>query len=196
LTRWILIRHGESSANADGVLSGWLDVPLTDKGREQAINVGEQLFGYDIDRVWSSDLQRAQETAQLAMKRYTEKTGIQPQLNSTSAFRERCFGKLQGRLKKELREEGTFDLLNEWSPDIYNLEGFCDLARRVLPKMDECQKPGTNVLFAHGGVIRLLYGLLVNLPREKITGYHIENAVPIVVESPQNGWIFLQNNIG
>ena len=188
MTQWLLIRHGESSANANGILSGWLDVPLTQKGREQAIQVGAQLVDFDIDDVWSSDLQRATETAKLAMKNFSERTGKQTNLFTTPAFRERSFGPLQGRDKNGLKVDGSFEDLQQWSPQISGIEGFLDLARRVLKQMDLCQKSGTNVLFAHGGVIRLIYGLVLNLSQQEIATFHIDNATPIIVKSPNEGW--------
>ncbi|HET9022642.1 MAG TPA: MSMEG_4193 family putative phosphomutase [Ornithinibacter sp.] len=64
----LLLRHGHSTANAEGVLAGWTDgVGLTDAGREQAARVAERLAGIPVARVVSSPLQRCLETADLAL---------------------------------------------------------------------------------------------------------------------------------
>ncbi len=64
----LLVRHGHSTANADGVLAGWSEgVGLTDTGREQARRVGERLRALTLARVVSSPLQRCVETAALAL---------------------------------------------------------------------------------------------------------------------------------
>jgi probable phosphomutase (TIGR03848 family) len=64
----LLLRHGHSTANADGVLAGWTPgVGLTDTGREQAARVAERLGPLTIARAVSSPLQRCAETAALAL---------------------------------------------------------------------------------------------------------------------------------
>ncbi len=64
----LLVRHGHSTANADGVLAGWTaGVGLTETGREQARRVGERLAPVGVARVVTSPLQRCVETAALAL---------------------------------------------------------------------------------------------------------------------------------
>lgn len=64
----LLVRHGHSSANAEGVLAGWTDgVGLTGTGREQAERLRDRLAGTVVRRVASSPLQRCLETAALAL---------------------------------------------------------------------------------------------------------------------------------
>ena len=60
---WLLVRHGQSIANAEGWLAGHRDVPLTDRGRSDAVSVRDQLAGVVVDRVVTSDLTRAIDTA-------------------------------------------------------------------------------------------------------------------------------------
>jgi broad specificity phosphatase PhoE len=67
MTTWILIRHGESTANLARRLSGWHDVELTKKGIGQARSAGALIADHPIDRVISSDLRRAADTARHAM---------------------------------------------------------------------------------------------------------------------------------
>ncbi len=61
----IFIRHGESEGNKVSRFNGSLDLPLTDKGREQAVKTAEYLKKYKIDKVYSSNLSRALETARI-----------------------------------------------------------------------------------------------------------------------------------
>lgn len=58
-----LIRHGESEHNAKGLMAGWTDGALTEKGHQQARETAEKLVAYPIERIYASDLRRAQETA-------------------------------------------------------------------------------------------------------------------------------------
>ena len=62
-----LIRHGESQSNLDKIWSGWNDVPLTEKGKLDAKKAGEYLDGIKFDKIYSSDLSRAKNTAEIAI---------------------------------------------------------------------------------------------------------------------------------
>ena len=65
----ILVRHGESLANAQDISQGnndeYSDTPLSKKGKEQAIKVAERLKKEPLDLIYSSDLKRAKETAEI-----------------------------------------------------------------------------------------------------------------------------------
>ena len=61
------MRHGQSMWNSAGLFTGWVDVPLTNQGIEEAINGGKKIAEYDIDEVHVSTLIRAQMTAMLAL---------------------------------------------------------------------------------------------------------------------------------
>ena len=191
MRQWILIRHGESVANAQGILSGWLDVPLTERGVHQATRVGEILGQWPFEAVWSSDLQRAFQTAQLALAEHKSRTGRSFEVQRSAAFRERFFGPLQGTLKSNLQRDGKVSPLKLWASQDSSIESFDDLARRLLPQMDIATQCSCQVLFAHGGVVRLLAGLIEGKKKAEIAAYHIENATPVVVQSPQQGWTSL-----
>ena len=62
-----VVRHGQSETNLSGHWTGWLDVALTDQGRADAKKAGKVLEGIAFDKVFSSDLIRAKETAETAL---------------------------------------------------------------------------------------------------------------------------------
>ena len=62
-----IVRHGESETNRKGLWTGWLDVALTDKGIADAERVRDTLRGIKFDKVYSSDLQRARVTCEIAL---------------------------------------------------------------------------------------------------------------------------------
>ena len=66
----ILMRHGQSMWNAANLFTGWVDVPLTNKGIEEAINGGKEIASLPIDEVHVSTLIRAQMTAMLALAQH------------------------------------------------------------------------------------------------------------------------------
>ena len=62
-----MVRHGESETNRNGLWTGWLDVSLTEKGREEALQVGKMLSKINFDKIYVSDLSRAKVTAEIAL---------------------------------------------------------------------------------------------------------------------------------
>jgi len=92
-----LVRHGQSLANATRIHSGWSQVPLTEQGEADAARTGEYLKTLTFDRIYSSDLLRAIQTARIALP------GCQPE--QLPLIRERDVGVLVGRPFEECAEE-------------------------------------------------------------------------------------------
>lgn len=96
LQRIILIRHGQTTTNAEKKLSGNTNPPLTDVGREQAKKAGESLASFQIDRLFSSPMQRAVDTASaIAGKR-----GIE--IETDERLIEQNFGEWEGKPFSEI----------------------------------------------------------------------------------------------
>ena len=100
----ILLRHGESEWNAKNLFTGWVDVNLTDKGRAEAVNGGEQLKAAGIlpDVVHTSVQRRAINTANLALDA-ADRHWIP--VRRSWRLNERHYGALQGKDKKQTLEE-------------------------------------------------------------------------------------------
>ena len=62
MSKLILVRHGESEYNAKELWTGWLDIPLSDKGRIEAKEAGEEIKDLKVDAVFTSDLIRSKQT--------------------------------------------------------------------------------------------------------------------------------------
>src|SRR5262249_59367652 len=94
----ILLRHGQSQWNLENRFTGWVDVPLSSKGEEEARAAGEKLRGRRIDLLYTSPLKRAIDTATIAL----EAAGITPPPTvRDAALNERMYGDLQGLNKAE-----------------------------------------------------------------------------------------------
>jgi len=100
----LLLRHGQSAANSEDIFSGWLDVPLSDRGRRESVRAGELLAAHGPlpDVVHTSVLSRAIDTADIALAvldRQWLPTRRSWRLN------ERHYGALQGRSRSAVRAE-------------------------------------------------------------------------------------------
>ena len=100
----ILLRHGQSDWNEKNLFTGWVDVPLTDKGRAEATRGGELIAENQLlpDVVHTSLLRRAMNTANLALDA-ADRLWIP--VKRSWRLNERHYGALQGKNKAEIREE-------------------------------------------------------------------------------------------
>ena len=145
--RLILVRHGESTWNAEERLQGQLDPPLSDRGREQSRALAAIVNGVPDDRVVCSDLSRARETAGLI--------GLQPG-RYDERWREIDVGSWGGRTAAEIDAEG--DELTNWRGGPRTAddgEPWTAFAARVAGALDELvAEGGPWVVVCHGGCIR------------------------------------------
>ncbi|GAC1487840.1 MAG: alpha-ribazole phosphatase [Candidatus Limnocylindrales bacterium] len=166
-TRLYFVRHGESEANAAGVFAGQSDSPLTERGRTQAAAVAAALADLDIDRVVSSDLSRARDTAAVIAAAHGLTVEIHPEL------REIDVGEASGKRWDDgtLRQSfttGDSDEFVRW-PGGESLE---QALARSLGCLDGLVRdhPGEQlVVVGHGGITRILVshflGILPRLER-------------------------------
>ncbi len=109
----ILIRHGESEWNSKGLFTGWVDVPLSDRGRAEAAHAGEQLAAARLRPhiVHTSVLSRAIETANIAL----DVAGLAwLPVRRSWRLNERHYGALQGKDKAQTREQYGDDQFMIW----------------------------------------------------------------------------------
>ena len=90
MTTLLLVRHGETDWNADGRLQGQTDRPLSDYGRRQARKLAGELEGEELEAIYSSDLARARETAEIVGERLGLPVELDPEL------REKDWGTWEG----------------------------------------------------------------------------------------------------
>ena len=140
-----LVRHGETTYSATKRVAGWSNPPLTDNGRQQAEALRSVIDGRQFAGVWSSDLDRAVESARLA---YGEP-------RADKRLRECHFGALEGCTYEEA--DSTYREVFHEFRDFHAPEGEShdELRARVLGFLDSLE-PGRHLLFVHGGVIRVL----------------------------------------
>lgn len=161
MTTLLLVRHGETDWNRDGRWQGHSDTHLNEVGREQAARVAEELDGVDI--VYSSDLARARETAEIAAQRLGLDVRVDERL------RERGFGAWEGKTTPEIEAEFG-DAHARWrageGPGADDAEAFADFAARIHAFLDdvlERHPDETVLLVSHGGSIRVIHALAAGL---------------------------------
>lgn len=175
----LLIRHGETAWNAVRRIQGHLDIPLNEAGIKQADALGRALTTEKLDAIFSSDLQRASQTA-AAIAQYQHQDFTQdPRL------RERCFGGFEGVLNSDLQEKFP-SAYQDWqarNPEVrfpaaennqnYVGESMREFHARCLSAIEDYAarfQGGKIALVAHGGVLECAYRaakhLALNAPRE------------------------------
>jgi 2,3-bisphosphoglycerate-dependent phosphoglycerate mutase len=109
----VLLRHGESVWNAEGLFTGWVDVDLSEKGEEEAVTGGDLLLDADLrlDVVHTSVLKRAIRTANIALDA-AEQLWIP--VKRSWRLNERHYGALQGKNKAQTREEFGDEQFMTW----------------------------------------------------------------------------------
>jgi len=188
MTTLVLVRHGESQWNLENRFTGWVDVPLTDKGREEARRAGEKIKGIKFDKAYTSVLERANETLTIILKIIDqEKIPIE----KDQALNERHYGDLQGLNKAETAKKYGDKQVHIWrrSYDIAppNGESLKDTAARTLPyfekKIVPDLKAGKNILIAaHGNSLRSIVMDLDKLTREQVLKLNLGTGIPIIYE--------------
>jgi broad specificity phosphatase PhoE len=152
--RKLFVRHGESVANAEGWLAGYVDAALTARGEGQAESLVPHLTAWKPQRVVASTLQRAWRTAALGHPL------PHPPVERVAALRERNVGAWERVPRPRLKAEGHMATLVSWADRPPEGESQRDLARRVLGWLAAHDDDRDTLYVLHGGVIRVVVGLL------------------------------------
>jgi 2,3-bisphosphoglycerate-dependent phosphoglycerate mutase len=184
----VLVRHGKSLWNKENRFTGWVDVPLTDEGREEARRAGRQLKGMRFDVAYTSVLSRAQETLAVILGELG-----QPQLPTIrdQALNERHYGDLQGLDKAETARRYGDEQVKLWRRS-YDVappggESLELTAKRTLPFYERCiggdLRQGKAVLVAaHGNSLRSIVMALDGLTPDQVVALELGTGVPLVYE--------------
>jgi 2,3-bisphosphoglycerate-dependent phosphoglycerate mutase len=212
----VLLRHGESEWNAKNLFTGWVDVPLSEKGTEEAKRGGQLLVDAGVlpDVVHTSLLRRAIMTANLSLDE-ADRHWIP--VKRDWRLNERHYGALQGKNKKEIRDEygeeqfmqwrrsydvppPEIELGSKWSQDadpryagepIPRSECLKDVLERALPYWEDQIVPdlraGKTVLVAaHGNSLRAIIKHLDGVSDEAIAGLNVPTGIPLLYELDEN----------
>lgn len=187
MPRIYLARHGQDEDNANGILNGLRDMPLTLLGINQAQILAERVKELDLhlDRVYSSPLQRAYKTAEAI----TNVLGIEKP-EKLKLLIERDFGIMTGKLIKDIPEFCSPDVIKS-DPIVYFLspkgaETFPDLldrAQRILNWLSENCFDKNILLVTHGDIGKMLYTKFYELDwKDILTQFHFGNSEVLLLE--------------
>ncbi|MBI3550217.1 MAG: 2,3-bisphosphoglycerate-dependent phosphoglycerate mutase [Elusimicrobia bacterium] len=195
MAKLVLVRHGQSQWNLENRFTGWVDVPITPLGEEEAHKAGKLLQGVRFDAAFTSLLQRAQQTLDIILGELGQ-TGIP--ITKDQALNERHYGDLQGLDKAETAKKFGDQQVHVWrrSYDVAppNGESLKDTAARTIPYFESKIMPevraGKNILVAaHGNSLRAIVMTLDNLTKETVMELNIGTCRPITYEMDASGKI-------
>jgi probable phosphoglycerate mutase len=190
-TRLCLIRHGETTWNAQRRLQGHTDTPLNSRGQIQARQMAQALKNTKLsfDALYCSDLKRAMDTANAIVQLF----GITALANS--AFRERHFGALQGLSIEEAPAAQPklwkAHLARELDHELEGGESILQFATRVegAIEMIRTQHSGKTVLVvSHGGTLDMMYRIASKQPLDTERMISVPNASLNWILHNDHGW--------
>jgi 2,3-bisphosphoglycerate-dependent phosphoglycerate mutase len=196
--RLVLLRHGESTWNQENRFTGWTDVPLNDKGRQEASDAARilQEEGYGFDVAYTSVLKRAIKTLWIVLE---EMDLMWIPVYRSWRLNERHYGALQGLNKAETAERHGMEQTMIWRrsydtppppltvDELPLTECLKDTVERFLPYWHKTIVPALQagqriIIAAHGNSLRALVKYLDDIPDEEIVGLNIPTGIPLVYE--------------
>lgn len=203
----ILLRHGESRWNTANKFTGWVDVPLSEKGIKEALLASKKLAGLKLDVAFTSKLERAQETLLITLAKQ-DYTGIflhtshkrkkwsehklearEIPIYSHDHLNERYYGVLQGmnkdKARKRFGEAKVFQWRRSFNGKPPGGESLCDTYNRVVPYFQRCILPQLHkkrnvIVAAHGNSLRAIIKYLDNISDEDIPHLDLPTGKPII----------------
>tara|TARA_B100001964_G_C13987863_1_gene489247 strand:+ start:35 stop:667 length:633 start_codon:yes stop_codon:yes gene_type:complete len=197
----ILLRHGQSQWNLENRFTGWKDVALSKKGIEEAVNAGKLMSKKNIiiDMIFCSVLQRAIETAKLAILEmnlknlWNEKNELI--MIKNQALNERDYGDLVGLNKEETANKFGKEQVHLWrrsfkvSPP--GGESLKNVVERVKPYFEskilpELKKQKNILISAHGNSLRAMMICVGLYKAEDISKIELPTGIPFILDYEEN----------
>ncbi len=216
VSQLILVRHGESQWNLENRFTGWMDVPLSKKGLDEAISAGKKLKDIEFDKMYVSHMLRAIQTLHYILiesnsKRtpiiYHEEKRINDREHHTGDpnseipiymsvdLAERYYGNLQGLNKQKTREKYGDKQVHLWRrdftvkpPDGESLKNTCERTTPYYKKyiFRDLQEDKTVLVSAHGNSLRAITMYVENISEQEIPNVEIPTGIPIVYTFDEN----------
>ena len=190
-----LVRHGETDWNAAGRVQGHTPTELNESGRKQAREIGLLLKDHKFAAVWSSDLPRAYQTAELIV----QTAGFGMSIQKTERLRERSFGKYEGLTTAEIGAVRTALGLSQtgdladWTgmPGVESNEVLWERISTVLREASDRHAREDVVVVTHGGVIARVVYRILGIPEGTPRHFPLSNGIVAIVQWRKDAWYLL-----
>jgi broad specificity phosphatase PhoE len=188
VTTLLLIRHGQTDHNAAGRWQGHLDVPLNENGQAQAQALAQRLADWPIEAVYSSDLQRAAQTAVAIATPHT----LQPTFDPI--WRERDVGAFQSLNSQEIQTKFPAvwaDMLKTGvlnPPNGEHQTSLRERAERALAQVLSQHEGQMIAIVSHGALLNGLISNVLGIPRERFGRFRLNGNTGLsIVENNSRG---------
>ncbi len=197
MLRLLLVRHGETDWNQQMRFQGQTDVPLNAKGLEQADTIARRLRNEPLQAIYSSDLQRAMQTAHVVAT-YHDLKPI-----PDSGLRELSYGVWEGMSREEILQSEWAELFERYRKDSLRHrppgaeypEQIIERSRQVLQRIRHAHGEGSVCVVGHGGSLRALICVALCAPLETFRHIRLDNASLSVIECTADwAWVSLVND--
>ena len=225
MSKLVLVRHGQSQWNLENRFTGWTDVPLSQKGIDEAISAGQKLKDVEFDTMYVSHMLRAIQTLHYILinsnsKRtpiiYHEDKRIRDREHHTGDpnseipifmsvdLAERYYGDLQGLNKQETRKKHGDEQVHIWRrsydvtpPGGESLKDTCDRTNPYYKKyiLEDLQDGKTVLVSAHGNSLRAITMHVENISEQEIPNVEIPTGIPIVYIFDENMTLLEKKNL-
>jgi probable phosphoglycerate mutase len=192
--RLIFVRHGQSEGNASGVVQGRLDFGLSDLGERQARATASRLEGVKIDRIITSPLRRAAETARAIAQPHGLLVEPEP------ALMEYDIGAVSGLTGAEIRQRHP-EVAAAYArgerprfPGEEGREAFRQRVAAVVHAVHDATSSETVVAVAHGGVVNAVCGIVLGLDIRRPGVFQVANCSLTELVTDRNGRLVLRRH--
>jgi phosphoserine phosphatase len=189
--RLLLVRHGETQWNRESRFQGIRDIPLNDRGREQARSAADFLNDVEIDFALSSPMSRPKETAEIILEPHTN-----IELSTDDRLKEICHGLWEGKLESEIETDFP-GMLQQWKdkpetvqmPEGENIDGVWDRAieawQDTVAQYSNPETSPTGLVVAHDAINKVILCYLLGLRSSDIWAVKQGNCAVTVIDYPQ-----------
>ena len=182
MRRLCLVRHGQTDWNSEERFQGQRDVPLNQKGRLEAHSLAQRLIDISFSAIYTSDLKRAKETAEIIAERLHLPITIEPRLREINQgkWEGKSFEVIRNRYAEQWNQR-TIDPVNFRPP---GGESIAEVADRVYAAVNDIVNltPSDFVMIvSHGLAIATILCKANGIPIDKAFSHIPENAEPIWV---------------
>lgn len=186
MTQLLLIRHGQSTWNAEGRIQGWADPPLDEVGREQARKLARRLVseGHGVTAIYSSPLARARQTAEEIART------LKLILQTDDRLKENNVGQLTGLSGPEIERQFPEWIARfhhpgrEWVPPPggEDRDAFVDRAVAAMASIVDRHPEQTVAVVSHGGTLGVYLAHLLEMPVHRRLPFQFDNASLSIVQ--------------